>query len=79
MSRRTGSMKNMSRRTGFSSGHVLRSPDTAKVSKMIYDSSEGRSGETAKVKSKMMYASSKDRFKRESDIIQVEPQGTDLN
>ncbi|XP_074290580.1 actin-depolymerizing factor 4-like [Silene latifolia] len=35
------------------------------------------SPDTAKVKSKMIYASSKDRFKRELDGIQVELQATD--
>lgn len=36
-----------------------------------------RSPDTAKVRSKMLYASSKDRFKRELDGIQVELQATD--
>lgn len=36
-----------------------------------------RSPDTAKVRSKMIYASSKDRFKRELDGIQVELQATD--
>ncbi|KAI3450427.1 hypothetical protein Pfo_007092 [Paulownia fortunei] len=35
------------------------------------------SPDTAKVRSKMIYASSKDRFKRELDGIQVELQATD--
>ncbi|XP_039144758.1 actin-depolymerizing factor 7-like [Dioscorea cayenensis subsp. rotundata] len=35
------------------------------------------SPDTAKVRSKMLYASSKDRFKRELDGIQVELQATD--
>ncbi|KAL3625886.1 Actin-depolymerizing factor 3 [Castilleja foliolosa] len=37
----------------------------------------GWSPDTAKVRSKMIYASSKDRFKRELDGIQVELQATD--
>lgn len=36
-----------------------------------------RSPDTAKVRTKMLYASSKDRFKRELDGIQVELQATD--
>lgn len=36
-----------------------------------------RSPDAAKVRSKMLYASSKDRFKRELDGIQVELQATD--
>ena len=36
-----------------------------------------RSPDTSKVRSKMLYASSKDRFKRELDGIQVELQATD--
>lgn len=36
-----------------------------------------RSPDTSKVRSKMIYASSKDRFKRELDGIQVELQATD--
>lgn len=36
-----------------------------------------RSPDTARVRSKMIYASSKDRFKRELDGIQVELQATD--
>lgn len=36
-----------------------------------------RSPDTAKVRSKMIYASSKDRFKRELDGIQIELQATD--
>ena len=36
-----------------------------------------RSPDTSKVRSKMVYASSKDRFKRELDGIQVELQATD--
>lgn len=39
--------------------------------------SEHRSPDTSKVRSKMVYASSKDRFKRELDGIQVELQATD--
>uniref|UniRef100_A0A0D9VSJ7 ADF-H domain-containing protein n=1 Tax=Leersia perrieri TaxID=77586 RepID=A0A0D9VSJ7_9ORYZ len=35
------------------------------------------SPDTAKIRSKMLYASSKDRFKRELDGIQVELQATD--
>ena len=35
------------------------------------------SPDTARVRSKMIYASSKDRFKRELDGIQVELQATD--
>ena len=35
-----------------------------------------RSPDTSKVRSKMVYASSKDRFKRELDGIQVELQAT---
>lgn len=38
-----------------------------------------RSPETSKVKNKMLYASSKDRFKRELDGIQVELQATDAS
>lgn len=37
----------------------------------------GRSPDTARIRSKMLYASSKDRFKRELDGIQVELQATD--
>ncbi|CAJ2677264.1 actin-depolymerizing factor 1-like [Trifolium pratense] len=37
----------------------------------------GWSPDTAKVRSKMIYASSKDRFKRELDGIQIELQATD--
>lgn len=36
-----------------------------------------RSPDIAKVRTKMLYASSKDRFKRELDGIQVELQATD--
>ena len=36
-----------------------------------------RSPDTARVRNKMIYASSKDRFKRELDGIQVELQATD--
>lgn len=36
-----------------------------------------RSPDTSKVRMKMVYASSKDRFKRELDGIQVELQATD--
>ena len=36
-----------------------------------------RSPDTAKIRSKMLYASSKERFKRELDGIQVELQETD--
>lgn len=36
-----------------------------------------RSPDTANVRNKMLYASSKDRFKRELDGIQVEVQATD--
>lgn len=36
-----------------------------------------RSPDVAKVRTKMLYASSKDRFKRELDGIQVELQATD--
>lgn len=36
-----------------------------------------RCPDTAKVRSKMIYASSKDRFKRELDGIQIELQATD--
>jgi cofilin len=36
-----------------------------------------RSPDTSKTRSKMLYASSKDRFKRELDGIQVELQATD--
>lgn len=36
-----------------------------------------RSPETSRVRMKMVYASSKDRFKREIDGIQVELQATD--
>ena len=36
-----------------------------------------RSPDSSKVRSKMLYASSKDRFKRELDGIQVELQATD--
>ena len=39
--------------------------------------SSGRSPDTSRVRSKMIYASSKDRFKRELDGIQVELQATD--
>ena len=38
-----------------------------------------RAPDTSKVRSKMVYASSKDRFKRELDGIQVELQATDLS
>lgn len=37
----------------------------------------GRSPDSSRVRSKMLYASSKDRFKRELDGIQVELQATD--
>ncbi|KAL8495295.1 hypothetical protein ACS0TY_019447 [Phlomoides rotata] len=37
------------------------------------------SPDTARVRTKMLYASSKDRFKRELDGIQVELQATDLS
>ncbi|KAF6140170.1 hypothetical protein GIB67_028976 [Kingdonia uniflora] len=37
------------------------------------------SPENSRVRSKMLYASSKDRFKRELDGIQVELQATDSN
>ncbi|XP_071689773.1 actin-depolymerizing factor 2-like isoform X3 [Rutidosis leptorrhynchoides] len=40
---------------------------------------ECRSPDTARVRSKMIYASSKDRFKRELDGIQVELQATDAS
>lgn len=43
----------------------------------MYGFSVLRSPDTAKVRSKMIYASSKDRFKRELDGIQVELQATD--
>lgn len=43
----------------------------------MYQFSVPRSPDTAKVRSKMIYASSKDRFKRELDGIQVELQATD--
>ena len=36
-----------------------------------------RSPDTSRIRSKMVYASSKDRFKRELDGIQVELQATD--
>lgn len=36
-----------------------------------------RAPDTSRVRSKMLYASSKDRFKRELDGIQVELQATD--
>lgn len=36
-----------------------------------------RAPDTSKVRNKMLYASSKDRFKRELDGIQVELQATD--
>lgn len=36
-----------------------------------------RSPDTARIRNKMIYASSKDRFKRELDGIQVELQATD--
>ena len=36
-----------------------------------------RSPDTSRVRSKMIYASSKDRFKRELDGIQIELQATD--
>jgi len=36
-----------------------------------------RSPDTSRVRSKMLYASSKDRFKREMEGIQVELQATD--
>jgi len=35
--------------------------------------------DTAKIRQKMLYASSKDKFKRELDGIQVEIQGTDFS
>ncbi|QDZ25306.1 actin-depolymerizing factor [Chloropicon primus] len=35
--------------------------------------------DTAKIRNKMLYASSKDKFKRELDGIQVEIQGTDFS
>jgi len=38
-----------------------------------------RSPDTARVRSKMIYASSKDRFKRELDGIQIELQATDAS
>lgn len=38
-----------------------------------------RSPETANVRNKMVYASSKDRFKRELEGIQVELQATDAS
>lgn len=38
-----------------------------------------RSPESSKVRTKMLYASSKDRFKRELDGIQVELQATDAS
>ena len=38
---------------------------------------KNRSPDTSRVRSKMVYASSKDRFKRELDGIQVELQATD--
>lgn len=38
-----------------------------------------RSPDTAKVRTKMLYASSKDRIKRELDGIQVEVQATDAS
>jgi len=37
----------------------------------------GRSPDTSRVRSKMIYASSKDKFKRELDGIQIELQATD--
>nr|GMC84718.1 actin-depolymerizing factor 10 [Ipomoea batatas] len=37
------------------------------------------SPETAKIRSKMVYASSKDRFRRELDGVQVELQATDAS
>ena len=37
----------------------------------------GRSPDSSRVRMKMVYASSKDRFKRELDGIQVELQATD--
>lgn len=45
---------------------------------LFYSSCE-RSPDTARVRSKMIYASSKDRFKRELDGIQVELQATDAS
>lgn len=36
-----------------------------------------RSPDTSRVRNKMIYASSKDRFKRELDGIQIELQATD--
>lgn len=47
------------------------------VDLVIYVCCECRSPDIAKVRSKMVYASSKDRFKRELDGIQFELQATD--
>ncbi|KAK7821130.1 actin-depolymerizing factor 8 [Quercus suber] len=49
-------------------------------SKLEYYSSEyilSMSPDTSRVRSKMLYASSKDRFRRELDGVQVELQATD--
>ena len=39
----------------------------------------GRSPDTAKVKNKMVYASSKDTFRQQLDGVQIELQGTDMS
>lgn len=44
---------------------------------LVLDMMLNRSPDTAKVRTKMLYASSKDRIKRELDGIQVELQATD--
>ena len=47
------------------------------VTKVVWRDAIIRSPDTSKVRMKMVYASSKDRFKRELDGIQVELQATD--
>jgi len=47
------------------------------LSALILLLSVRRSPDTARVRSKMIYASSKDRFRRELDGIQIELQATD--
>lgn len=44
---------------------------------MLFEKHIYRSPDISKVRSKMVYASSKDRFKRELDGIQFELQATD--
>ncbi|CAM0957850.1 unnamed protein product [Alopecurus aequalis] len=51
----------------------------ALMSQLIHFDCRYRSPDTARVRSKMIYASSKERFKRELDGIQVELQATDAD